>query len=90
MWDNDARNAYWYGCVIVETPSGETDYFDAYSSESEDAPDVDNLAPEGFTILERTLKLTHKGCAELGSWADEYEMIPEGETSLYQDEYAPF
>lgn len=60
-WNHDAQHAVWYGCLIIEREDGETDYVYAYSSLMDDAPDVDELLPEGCKILERELNLTPAG-----------------------------
>lgn len=75
-WDSVPSESLWYGCVIVETPDGETDYFDGYSSNAEDTPNVDTLAPDGWEILERTLLLTPLGHENIGEWAREEQVIP--------------
>jgi hypothetical protein len=60
-WNNDAQSAVWYGCLIIERPDGETDYVYDFSGDLENAPDVDELLPEGCKILERELNLTPHG-----------------------------
>lgn len=60
-WNNSPQGAVWYGCLIIEREDGETDYVDDYSSLIDDAPDVDELLPEGCKILERELNLTPAG-----------------------------
>lgn len=60
-WNNSPQGAVWYGCLIIERGDGETDYVYDYSGLTEDAPDVDELLPEGCKILERELNLTPAG-----------------------------
>ena len=75
-WDCVPSESLWYGCVIVEDPTGETTYFDGYSANAEDTPDVDRLAPARWTILERELRLTPKGLDAIGEWARDEQLIP--------------
>ena len=72
-WGCAPSLSLWYGCVIVEMPNGETDYFDNYSTASEDVPDTSQLCPEGAEILEIQLKLTPLGFLLIGSWAKDFE-----------------
>lgn len=65
-WDN-VTPGVWYGEVIVVPVNeageeiGDTDYFYAYSSITEYAPDVDRITTDGYKILERKLLLTAHG-----------------------------
>lgn len=52
---NGSTTARYYGEVIFDGFDGNTDYNYGYTDEDVDESDVDSMAPEGATILERTL-----------------------------------
>lgn len=57
-WDAHPNGALWYGEVIAEPSDGsDTDYFYGYA-DSEDAPDVALLLPDGWRMLESTVRAT--------------------------------
>lgn len=77
-WSSDPIDALWFGQIIVGTED-DTDYFYGYSVNRDDLPDVDLLCPDGWEILERTLKLTPRGFTELPGWVGD-QIIPESDS----------
>lgn len=56
-WDAAPSESLWYGEVICEKAGEDTDYWYGYSKE-EEPPAVEKLVPDGWTMLESTLKMT--------------------------------
>lgn len=52
-WAAIPSTARWYGEVIVGKPGEDTDYHYGYSNDED--PDVHDLVPEGWEVLEETL-----------------------------------
>ena len=61
-WKAEPQGSLWYGEVICGRP-GETDYFCGYSNDAD--PDVTDLVPEGWELLESTRTRTPQRAHEV-------------------------
>lgn len=64
-WEAAPSDALWSGFVVCGHPREGTDYFYGYA-DSEEAPDVELLVPEGWELLSSKIKATQNNPAYAG------------------------
>jgi hypothetical protein len=87
-WCDAPSTASWYGMVIAVPTEGDVDYFDGYSASSV-APDITELVPDGWRVLEMKLAGVPQGVAagiaveaafseDNGAWLVSWRVDPDG------------
>jgi hypothetical protein len=61
-WSADPQRARWYGEVIGSVPGEDITYVYGYSAD-DDEPDIEDLVPQGWEVLETSLKPTPRNPA---------------------------